>query len=68
MKEIRIGDKGVQMKELLWRLFARKNSKCQWCLFMTCISNHSPCYTCYKYSNFEFYKNMPAEERRLRNL
>lgn len=56
------------MKKILWRLFARKNYKCQWCENMTCVSNYSPCYSCYKFSNFEEYKNMPTNEMYLRNI
>lgn len=56
------------MKKLLWRLFAKKNDKCKWCYYLTCVSNHSPCYTCYKFSNFDFYKNMSKEEKKLRNI
>lgn len=56
------------MKQLLWRLFARKNHKCRWCTYLTCVSNHSPCYSCYKFSNFERENNMSLEEMELRNI
>lgn len=58
----------LKIKQLLWRLFARKNHKCRWCTYLTCVSNHSPCYTCYKFSNFERENNMSLEEMELRNI
>lgn len=56
-------------KKALWRWFERKK-KCKTCMNMTCISNYSPCYTCYKFSNYRYWdpKDMPEEERTLRNL
>lgn len=57
------------MKRLLWKLFARK-TKCQTCSYLTCISNHSPCYSCYKFNKYVYWDpgDMPESERVLRGF
>ena len=64
------------IKLLLWKIMISFHTpkKCTQCAYMTCISNHSPCYSCYKFNNFmqEDFMSLSHEDRikeiKLRNL